>query len=616
MYLKPLAAALLVVPLFVVPSGGQPAPPVFDPQPLSQPQYQIQGPEVDPVLQRHFVNMTDGTRVFVETYLPTSNGVVRQPVPTILVMTAYPTVNELHSGIVAHFVPLGYAVAVGHVPGVGRSEGCLDAQGPAEVEATSRVIEYLGRDAPWTTGRVGMMGLSYDAITQLGVASLGDSARTSYLKAIIPVAGLAGEYDVGFRDGVHIFPNQLGYTDLFYMGYQAAPAEDPAWKPEQSLREDRYNCKPATLPQKTTLDGQYAPYWAQRDARFGVHRVQAATLLVHGHLDGLVLPMSSVGWFNRLPAATPHKAIYGSWGHAWPDQPDDPVLAAVLAEPSPFRGDWMRTAQAWMDRYLMDLPTGVESWPDVQVQDSTRRWREVKSWPQTGGPAGQLALSAGGVLGATTPLGSTSFSPLGSLAGDGFATFQTPVLARPLHLTGMPVADLWVRLEKPQTQIHARLTVHQPDGTSVPIAIGARSTQYLQPLPDDFFHPTTTQTPPLGVPVRVAVRLEPLDVVAPAGSRLELRLGGATTLMECANNMPCTLPSPESGRVEVLHSCGYASALRFEMVEKTPKSLIVQRLNGTWSSPLPSGHMDGGLAREKVCNEKPKQPMAVARGLA
>ena len=48
---------------------------------------------------------------------------------------------------------------------------------PAQIDDVARVIEYLGRDAPWTSGAVGMYGHSYDAETQVSTAGLGDPER-------------------------------------------------------------------------------------------------------------------------------------------------------------------------------------------------------------------------------------------------------------------------------------------------------------------------------------------------------------------------------------------------------------------------------------------------------
>lgn len=51
--------------------------------------------------------------------------------------------------------------------GTGESGGCLEQTAQNQIDDGGRVIEYLGRDAPWSNGRVGMYGASYDAETQI-----------------------------------------------------------------------------------------------------------------------------------------------------------------------------------------------------------------------------------------------------------------------------------------------------------------------------------------------------------------------------------------------------------------------------------------------------------------
>ena len=61
---------------------------------------------------------------------------------------------------------------------------------------------------------------------------------------------------------------------------------------------------------------------------------------------------------------------------------------------------------AWYDRYLKGLDTGVEAWPRVQVQGTDGQWRAEPELPDdAAGPAGQLALGAGGTLGTAEPEG-------------------------------------------------------------------------------------------------------------------------------------------------------------------------------------------------------------------
>src|SRR5690242_1069302 len=69
------------------------------------------------------------------------------------------------------WVSWGYAVVRVDSRGAGRSPGYLDPQSPREIRDYYEAIEWAGTQT-WSTGKVGLNGISYYAITQWLVASL------------------------------------------------------------------------------------------------------------------------------------------------------------------------------------------------------------------------------------------------------------------------------------------------------------------------------------------------------------------------------------------------------------------------------------------------------------
>ena len=64
----------------------------------------------------------------------------------------------------------GYTYVMVDLPGFGGSSGCNDWGGPREQRAVKAAVEWAARQ-PWSTGRVGLLGKSYDAWTGLmGIA--------------------------------------------------------------------------------------------------------------------------------------------------------------------------------------------------------------------------------------------------------------------------------------------------------------------------------------------------------------------------------------------------------------------------------------------------------------
>src|SRR4051794_28728222 len=91
-------------------------------------------------------------------------------VPVILTYSPYaveeaPLPGTELSDVGDYFVPRGYARAWFHLVGTGRSGGCTDYGGLRERRTGYEVVEKLGT-MPWSNGRVGMIGVSYDGTTQ------------------------------------------------------------------------------------------------------------------------------------------------------------------------------------------------------------------------------------------------------------------------------------------------------------------------------------------------------------------------------------------------------------------------------------------------------------------
>lgn len=84
------------------------------------------------------------------------------------------------------WVPNGYVVIVANPRGFYDSEGQPGIYSKEDVNDYADLIEWAG-DQPWSTGAVGLNGVSYLAITQWMVAS---QTKPSHLKAIIPWEGL------------------------------------------------------------------------------------------------------------------------------------------------------------------------------------------------------------------------------------------------------------------------------------------------------------------------------------------------------------------------------------------------------------------------------------------
>jgi predicted acyl esterase len=586
------------------------------PKPKSQPLYGTKAPDEDPETQQHFVEAGDGVQLYVETWLPTDKDGHKVPkkIPTLLIMTPYVSqgleeypASANGPGFIEYFTARGYAVAQHHVRGTGESGGCLEQTSTAQIDDGARVVEYLGKEAPWTNGKVGMYGASYDAETQISTAAFGDPAKIKYLKAIVPTASVGSQYDWNFMDGVPWFGQPL----IGNAGYLALTSLMPGAIPAPQHYPEKMTCQGDVMLSSADQNGDYTEYWQVREYRHGAPDVKAATLMVHGLRDFNVQPITLAGFFDHLSPKTPHKGLFGVWNHAFPHSHGS-------VAPDWERADWFDMLTAWYDRYLKGLDTDVEQWPDVQVQSSDGQWWSTNEFPTMGKPAGQLALGAEGSLGDTSPKDSTTYSEQlapGDAADGENAVFQTKPVKQTLHLTGQPVLDAWIQSSTSDGHVAVELEVLGKDGeplthtgsnSEAQATYGVRSLQHIEPMKRGWFEQEAGVAFPVNEPMKVEVRFLPTDLVVPKGGSLRLTVSGSV-----AYSKGESLPSGAAADITLLHNCDYPSALRFLMPDPKAQLLNVREEDQLKEPKLTSkrqtmGRRDGGgLASAPVCGRKP-----------
>lgn len=138
-----------------------------------------------------FVRMRDGIHLDTDVWLPDG---IDGPLPTILVRTPYD--KDGGSGGWAEFwVRRGFAVVVQSVRGRGFSEGTHTAYLEGAKDDGSDTLDWIVAQ-PWSSGRVGTMGVSSSADEQLRLGAANHPAH----RAMLPIAGGQG---VGSVPGNH-----------------------------------------------------------------------------------------------------------------------------------------------------------------------------------------------------------------------------------------------------------------------------------------------------------------------------------------------------------------------------------------------------------------------------
>ena len=123
--------------------------------------------------------------------VPSQYRMLRQPEPV-----AFSAWTTWESPDPAYWVPRGYAVVNCDLRGFGNSDGTGNLLTDAEARDIYDLIEWAG-SRPWSSGKVGMNGVSYLAISQYKAAAL----RPPHLAAICPWEGFSDVYRDFARPG-------------------------------------------------------------------------------------------------------------------------------------------------------------------------------------------------------------------------------------------------------------------------------------------------------------------------------------------------------------------------------------------------------------------------------
>ena len=280
-----------------------------------------------------------------------------------------------------YFVPRGYAVIHQDMPGTRNSEGCMVLGGRAELIAAEATIDWLdGRGtafdpatgeevkADWSTGKVGMIGKSYDASVANGAASTGIPG----LETIVPIGGISRWYDYHLNNGVQYY-NAYTTPGLFTFAIDQTPPDDEERREQwvQNTFTDNSTCQAKgteIVAKAADPQGDYNEFWDERDYRKDAENVRASVFVAHGLNDWNVKPNNFVRWFQMLgKEGVPRKIWLSQEGHV---------------DPFDFRRDeWVRTLHRWFDRWLYGIRNGIMSEPMADIERAADRWKTYRKWP-------------------------------------------------------------------------------------------------------------------------------------------------------------------------------------------------------------------------------------------
>jgi hypothetical protein len=424
------------------------------------------------------------------------------------------------------WVPDGYAVVRVDSRGAGRSPGFLDIWSPRETQDLYECIEWAGT-RPWSSGKVGLNGISYYAMNQWWVAAL----HPPHLAAMCVWEGAADYYrDVIRHGGIfsEFLPNLYPRAILrsqhgigargFHNPVTGETVSGPETWPETELAANRVDVEPWILEHPLD-DGEVkarSAQWSKVTTPFlSSANWGGQGLHTRGNFEGF------------MHAAAPQKWLEAHGGAHW----EEFYTERGVALQKQFLGHFLKGEEnGWTERPPVRL---CIRHVDRFVERSEKEWPLARTqWTKF-----HLDLATLTLVRAPVANGAASYQAL----GDGLL-FSTPPLAEAVEITGPVMAKLFLSSSTVDADVFLVLRVFAADGKEVvfhgsndprtPVGLGwlRASHRKLDPelsLPFRPYH-AHDEVQPLtpDKPVELDIEIWPTCIVVPAGYRIGLAVRG------------------------------------------------------------------------------------------
>jgi uncharacterized protein len=316
----------------------------------------------------------------------------------------------------AKLMEKGYTWVQVDLRGFGGSSGCLDWAGPGEQADVKSAVEWAAGQ-PWSTGKVGMYGKSYDGVTGL----LGIAQQPRGLSAVVSQEPVYDLYRYLYMNRVR-FVNSLA-TPLLYDAIAGTPGttgDTLAYNLDGANDTTRPGCPVLNwLDQQDENHG--SAYWKQRDLISLTHGKTTPLFLTQGFIEDNTKPDGAYDLFNGM--AGPKRAWFGMWDHVRGNDTD--ANGRLLMG----RQGWFDETMRFFDRYLKGATVADD--PAIAVETSDGSWRAEDAWPPADSTPVDTTLNPGSYTDDAQNNGT------GDGAGTGIWTIS-PRLADDAHFAGVP----------------------------------------------------------------------------------------------------------------------------------------------------------------------------------
>ena len=356
------------------------------------------------------IAVRDGTTLLADIHRPDSDG----RFPALLAASPYPRQMQdlgapagfIEAGVTDFWVPRGYAHVIANLRGTCGSDGTFNFFDAQERRDVYDLVEWVAAQ-PWCDGNVGMIGISYFAMTQLEAAV----ERPPHLKAIFPLAVTADLYEGANHHG--LLSSSFITPFLAMMGL-TAERSDKLWRSKPVGLARRLLNSPRVHKKFETMNGESAvtmlrqllrlphnphpwdelwqeaavkhptrdEWWEERNLLPLLKEIDIPVYLgCDWENVPMHLPSTFATWKGLSHSPCVRMGMLGKFGLTWP-------------------WESMHTeALAWYDHWLKGYDTGITDGPPIRYfLPGADEWRTADSWPPSQTPHRELALRADGTL--------------------------------------------------------------------------------------------------------------------------------------------------------------------------------------------------------------------------
>ncbi|MCE2458660.1 MAG: CocE/NonD family hydrolase [Dehalococcoidia bacterium] len=496
------------------------------------------------------MQVRDGTILRSDIYRPNETG----KFPTLVQRTPYSKNGEVLVEQGHKLAERGYVVVQQDIRGRYRSEGefmpALLTSKHMDSEDGYDAVEWAAV-LPWSTGRVGTVGISYNAWTQWELAH----KRPPHLVAMMPSAIAADLLDRELSGVLRLgralwwtmntlapdFRNRLGDSP----GPVTVDEADRLY-----VERDRYKWQ-WYLPLGDLPDYSLSGMGKHWRSWLKDHAVDNFKFMDR-HKDVSVPALTTTGWYDQQIGAIKHftgmrqngmteearswqRLIVGPWSHTLDFTSQ---VGEIDFGPEAAR-DFFQIADDWFRYWLKGEDSGITEWPQIELfVMGANRWRAENEWPLARTEYTDYYLRSDGLLNAQPPGDEpgdsydydprdpvmTLFSPVCQQEPynqrelddrHDILIYQTPPLDQPVEVTGPVTVNLWATSSARDTDFVVKLMDVWPDGFVQELCHGIVRARYR----DSFTSPSLIEP---GKPYEYSIQVHPTSNLFKRGHRIRL----------------------------------------------------------------------------------------------